>query len=120
MENGLIYSSAKVYEGGVSIGSYSSEELISKNTSISYGKREANAFKKKDPMDTTEGQSFSLCEWVECTAPQGGALYDHDNENAILAVENCSFVRCNASSARCEGICALKTAECVDINYVYV
>ncbi|KAH7828414.1 uncharacterized protein MONOS_15188 [Monocercomonoides exilis] len=72
-----------------------------------------NALQKKGQINSTESQSFSLCEWVDCTAPQGGALYVHDNANAVLTVENCSFERCNASSTRGGGIYALKIAECI-------
>ncbi|KAH7831519.1 uncharacterized protein MONOS_15265 [Monocercomonoides exilis] len=71
-------------------------------------------------MDTTEGQSFSLCEWVDCTAPQGGALYVHENENAILTVENSSFLRCNASSTFGGGIFALNIAECLVQHTTFV
>ncbi|KAH7819333.1 uncharacterized protein MONOS_14962 [Monocercomonoides exilis] len=119
MENSFIYSSANVFKGGVSIGSYSSEEFISKNTTTFYGKREVN-LQRKERMDTNVSQSFSSCEWVECTAPQGGALNVHENENATLTVENSSFTRCYASSTRGGGIYALKTAECVDIHSVFV
>ncbi|KAH7820676.1 uncharacterized protein MONOS_2122 [Monocercomonoides exilis] len=71
-------------------------------------------------MDTTESQSFSLCEWVDCTSPQGGALFVHDNANAILPVENSSFTRCNASSTRGGGICAFKIAECIVHHSTFV
>ncbi|KAH7828430.1 uncharacterized protein MONOS_4587 [Monocercomonoides exilis] len=66
---------------------------------INLGKRETNAPEKKEQMNITDSQSFSLCEWIDCTAEQGGALYVHDNANAILTVENSTFTRCNASSA---------------------
>ncbi|KAH7826968.1 uncharacterized protein MONOS_3557fu3558 [Monocercomonoides exilis] len=112
MENCLIYSSVNVFEGGISSGSFSSQEFICKNTTTHHGKREKNILQPREQMDTTESQSFSLCEWVDCTAPQGGALYVHDNEKAILRVENSSFTRCNASSTRGGGIYALKIAEC--------
>ncbi|KAH7818157.1 uncharacterized protein MONOS_10021 [Monocercomonoides exilis] len=113
MENCLIYSCVNVFEGGISSGSYSSQEFVCKNTTINFGKREANALKKKEKLNTTESQSFSLCEWIDCTSPQGGALYVHGNASAILTVENSSFTRCNASSTRGGGICALKIAECI-------
>ncbi|KAH7815288.1 uncharacterized protein MONOS_10705 [Monocercomonoides exilis] len=71
-------------------------------------------------MDTTEGQSFLLCEWVDCTAPQGGALYVHENENTILTVENSSFTRCKASSTRGGGIFALKISECIVLHTTFV
>ncbi|KAH7816100.1 uncharacterized protein MONOS_5132 [Monocercomonoides exilis] len=71
-------------------------------------------------MDTNESQSFSLCEWTDCTSPQGGALYVHDNENATLRVENSSFTRCNASSTRGGGIYALKIAECIVKHTLFV
>ncbi|KAH7814974.1 uncharacterized protein MONOS_18362 [Monocercomonoides exilis] len=83
---------------------------------INFGKREMNALQKKEKLNTTESQSFSSCEWEDCTAPQGGALYVHDNENAILTVENCSFIRCNASSTRGGGIYALNIAECIVLH----
>eukprot|EP00770_Monocercomonoides_exilis_P009870 MONOS_9823.1-p1 / transcript=MONOS_9823.1 / gene=MONOS_9823 / organism=Monocercomonoides_exilis_PA203 / gene_product=unspecified product / transcript_product=unspecified product / location=Mono_scaffold00420:19903-23619(+) / protein_length=1199 / sequence_SO=supercontig / SO=protein_coding / is_pseudo=false len=120
MENCLIYSCVNVFEGGISSGSFSSEEFICRNTSISFGKREMNALEKKGQMNTTESQSFSLCEWTDCTAPQGGALYVHDNENAILRVENSSFTRCNATSTRGGGIYALNVAECIVLHSVFV
>ncbi|KAH7826577.1 putative Protein tyrosine and serine/threonine kinase [Monocercomonoides exilis] len=69
-------------------------------------------FRKKEKLNITDSQSFSLCEWIDCTAPQGGALYVHDNENAILTVENCSFSRC-ISSTKGGAIYALKIAECI-------
>eukprot|EP00770_Monocercomonoides_exilis_P008283 MONOS_8242.1-p1 / transcript=MONOS_8242.1 / gene=MONOS_8242 / organism=Monocercomonoides_exilis_PA203 / gene_product=unspecified product / transcript_product=unspecified product / location=Mono_scaffold00306:2303-8923(-) / protein_length=2207 / sequence_SO=supercontig / SO=protein_coding / is_pseudo=false len=116
MENTLIYSCVNAFEGGISSGSYSSQEFICKNTTINFGKREMNDLERKQRMDTTEGQSFSLCEWVDCTAPQGGALYVHDNASAILTVENCSFARCNASSTRGGGIYAFKISECIVLH----
>eukprot|EP00770_Monocercomonoides_exilis_P015776 MONOS_15727.1-p1 / transcript=MONOS_15727.1 / gene=MONOS_15727 / organism=Monocercomonoides_exilis_PA203 / gene_product=unspecified product / transcript_product=unspecified product / location=Mono_scaffold01330:43-5832(-) / protein_length=1912 / sequence_SO=supercontig / SO=protein_coding / is_pseudo=false len=116
MENTLIYSCVNAFEGGISSGSYSSQEFICKNTTINFGKREMNAFQKKERMDTTESQSFSLCEWVDCTAPQGGALYVHENSTAILTVENSSFTRCNASSTRGGGIYAFKISECMVLH----
>eukprot|EP00770_Monocercomonoides_exilis_P010838 MONOS_10785.1-p1 / transcript=MONOS_10785.1 / gene=MONOS_10785 / organism=Monocercomonoides_exilis_PA203 / gene_product=unspecified product / transcript_product=unspecified product / location=Mono_scaffold00504:43502-48745(+) / protein_length=1748 / sequence_SO=supercontig / SO=protein_coding / is_pseudo=false len=120
MENCLIYSCVNAFEGGISSGSYSSQEFICKNTTTNFGKREMNAFQKKERMDTTEGQFFSLCEWVDCTAPQGGALYVHDNSTAILTVENSSFARCNASSTKGGGIYALKIAECIVTHTTFV
>ncbi|KAH7823375.1 uncharacterized protein MONOS_10772 [Monocercomonoides exilis] len=120
MENCLIYSCVNAFEGGISSGSYSSQEFICKNTTTNFGKREMNDLERKQRMDTTEGQSFSLCEWVDCTAPQGGALYVHDNSTAILAVENCSFTRCNASSTKGGGIYALKIAECIVTHTTFV
>ncbi|KAH7823427.1 uncharacterized protein MONOS_3659fu3660 [Monocercomonoides exilis] len=120
MENTLIYSCMNAFEGGISSGSYSSQEFICKNTTINFGKREMNDLERKRRMDTTESQSFSLCEWVDCTAPQGGALYVHENENAILTVENCSFTRCNASSTKGGGIYALKIAECIVTHTTFV
>ncbi|KAH7825976.1 uncharacterized protein MONOS_4548 [Monocercomonoides exilis] len=120
MENCLIYSCVNVFEGGISSGSFSSEEFICRNTSISFGKREMNALEKKGQMNITDSQSFSLCEWTDCTAPQGGALYVHDNENAILRVENSSFTRCNATSTRGGGIYALNIAECIILHSVFV
>ncbi|KAH7816094.1 uncharacterized protein MONOS_5126 [Monocercomonoides exilis] len=119
MENCLIYSCVNAFEGGISSGSYSSQEFVCKNTSISYGEREMNDLQRKEKMDTTSSQSFSLCEWVDCTSPQGGALYVHDNENAILRVENSSFTRCNASSTRGGGIYALKIAECIVLHSTF-
>ncbi|KAH7814978.1 uncharacterized protein MONOS_11136 [Monocercomonoides exilis] len=116
MENCLIYSCVNVFEGGISSGSYSYQEFICKNMTINFGKREMNALQKKEKLNTTESQSFSSCEWEDCTAPQGGALYVHDNENAILTVENSSFVRCNASSTKGGGIYALNIAECIVIH----
>ncbi|KAH7815329.1 uncharacterized protein MONOS_4486 [Monocercomonoides exilis] len=112
MENCFICSSLNVFEGGISSGSYSSQEFVCKNTTISNGKRETNALQRKEKLDSTESQSFSLCEWTDCTAEQGGALFVHDNENAILTVKNSSFLRCNASSTRGGGIYALKIGEC--------
>ncbi|KAH7818762.1 uncharacterized protein MONOS_5301 [Monocercomonoides exilis] len=112
MDNCLIYSCVNAFEGGTSSGSYSSEKFVCKNTSINFGKREMNALEKKGQMNLTDSQSFSLCEWTDCTAPQGGALFIHDNANAILSVENSSFLRCNASSTRGGGIYALNIAEC--------
>ncbi|KAH7826993.1 uncharacterized protein MONOS_15284 [Monocercomonoides exilis] len=50
------------------------------------------------------------------SSEQGGALYVHDNEKAILRVENSSFTRCNASSTRGGGIYALKIAECIVLH----
>eukprot|EP00770_Monocercomonoides_exilis_P002724 MONOS_2708.1-p1 / transcript=MONOS_2708.1 / gene=MONOS_2708 / organism=Monocercomonoides_exilis_PA203 / gene_product=unspecified product / transcript_product=unspecified product / location=Mono_scaffold00057:54824-62248(-) / protein_length=2474 / sequence_SO=supercontig / SO=protein_coding / is_pseudo=false len=116
MENCLIYSCVNVFEGGISSGSYSSQEFICKNTTINFGKREMNALQKKGQINSTESQSFSLCEWEDCTAPQGGALYVHDNASAILTVENSSFTRCSASSTRGGGIYALKIAECIVLH----
>ncbi|KAH7829015.1 uncharacterized protein MONOS_5227 [Monocercomonoides exilis] len=113
MENSLIYSCLNAFEGGISSGSYSSHEFVCKNTTVSFGKRETNALEKKGQMNLTNSQSFSLCEWEDCTSSQGGALYVHDNEKAILTVENSSFVRCNASSEKGGGIYALKIAECI-------
>ncbi|KAH7824273.1 uncharacterized protein MONOS_196 [Monocercomonoides exilis] len=113
MENCLIFSCVNVFEGGISSGSFSSEEFVCRNTSINFGKREMNALEKKGQMNITDSQSFSLCEWTDCTAPQGGALYVHDNSNAILKVENSSFTRCNASSTKGGGIYALNIAECI-------
>eukprot|EP00770_Monocercomonoides_exilis_P015830 MONOS_15781.1-p1 / transcript=MONOS_15781.1 / gene=MONOS_15781 / organism=Monocercomonoides_exilis_PA203 / gene_product=unspecified product / transcript_product=unspecified product / location=Mono_scaffold01354:48-2809(-) / protein_length=920 / sequence_SO=supercontig / SO=protein_coding / is_pseudo=false len=113
MDGCLIYSCVNVFEGGISGGSFSSEEFICRNTSISFGKREMNALQKKGQMNITDSQSFSLCEWTDCTAPQGGALYVHDNENAILKVENSSFTRCDATSTSGGGILAIKIAECI-------
>ncbi|KAH7822845.1 uncharacterized protein MONOS_1384 [Monocercomonoides exilis] len=113
MENCLIFSCVNVFEGGISSGSFSSEEFVCRNTSINFGKREMNALEKKGQMNITDSQSFSLCEWTDCTAPQGGALYVHDNSNAILKVENSSFMRCNASLTRGGGIYALIIAECI-------
>ncbi|KAH7832524.1 uncharacterized protein MONOS_5455 [Monocercomonoides exilis] len=83
---------------------------------INFGKREMNALQKKGQINSTESQSFSLCEWEDCTAPQGGALYVHDNASAILTVENSSFTRCSASSTRGGGIYALKIAECIVLH----
>ncbi|KAH7825991.1 uncharacterized protein MONOS_4562 [Monocercomonoides exilis] len=120
MESCLIYSCVNVFEGGISDGSLSSEEFICRNTSISFGKRETNALEKKGQMNITDCQSFSLCEWTDCTAPQGGALYVHDNENAILKVENSSFTRCNASSKRGGGIYALNVAECIVLHSAFL
>ncbi|KAH7826290.1 uncharacterized protein MONOS_9988 [Monocercomonoides exilis] len=119
MENCLIYSCVNAFEGGISSGSHSSHEFICRNTTVSFGKREMNALQKKGQMNLTDSQSFSLCEWTDCTAPQGGALYVHDNENAILTVENCSFTRCNASSSRGGGIYALKIAECIVLHSTF-
>ncbi|KAH7832687.1 uncharacterized protein MONOS_14659 [Monocercomonoides exilis] len=113
IENALIYSCVNVFEGGISSGSYSSHEFICKNATTNFGRRETNALEKKEKLNTTESQSFSLCEWEDCTAPQGGALFVHDNKSAILTVENSSFTRCNASSTRGGGIYALKIAECI-------
>ncbi|KAH7816513.1 uncharacterized protein MONOS_10988 [Monocercomonoides exilis] len=113
MENCLIYSCVNAFEGGISSGSLSSEKFVCKNTTTLFGKRGKNALQKKEQMDTTESQSFSLCEWEDCTAPQGGALYVHDNENALLTIENSSFARCYASLTRGGGIYALKVAECI-------
>ncbi|KAH7832144.1 uncharacterized protein MONOS_12087 [Monocercomonoides exilis] len=113
MENCLIYSCVNVFEGGISGGSCSSYEFICRNTTTRRGNREMNALEKKEKLNTTESQSFSMCEWVDCTAEQGGALYVHDNSDAILNVENCSFTRCNASSTRGGGIYALKVTECL-------
>ncbi|KAH7819404.1 uncharacterized protein MONOS_11474 [Monocercomonoides exilis] len=120
MENGLIYSCVNVFEGGISSGSHSSHEFVCKNTTISNGKRETNDLQPGEQMNTTESQSFSLCEWTDCTAEQGGALYVHDNSNTILKVENSSFTRCNASSTRGGGMHALKIAECIVIHTAFV
>eukprot|EP00770_Monocercomonoides_exilis_P000839 MONOS_831.1-p1 / transcript=MONOS_831.1 / gene=MONOS_831 / organism=Monocercomonoides_exilis_PA203 / gene_product=unspecified product / transcript_product=unspecified product / location=Mono_scaffold00013:253854-255866(-) / protein_length=671 / sequence_SO=supercontig / SO=protein_coding / is_pseudo=false len=120
MDNCLIYSCVNAFEGGISSGSYSSHEFVCKNTTVSFGKRETNALEKKGQMNLTNSQSFSLCEWEDCTAEQGGALYVHDNENATLTVENSSFVRCNASSTRGGGIYALKIAECIVQHSIFV
>ncbi|KAH7816419.1 uncharacterized protein MONOS_13691 [Monocercomonoides exilis] len=79
-----------------------------------------NILEKKGQINTTESQSFSLCEWVDCTAPQGGALYVHDNASAILTVENSSFTMCNASSTNGGGIFALKIAECVVLHTTFI
>ncbi|KAH7832650.1 uncharacterized protein MONOS_9795 [Monocercomonoides exilis] len=113
MENCLAYSCVNAFEGGISSGSYSSQEFICKNTTINFGKREMNDLEKKGQINSTESQFFSLCEWTDCTAPQGGALYVHDNASAILTVENSSFTRCSASSTRGGGIYAQRIAECV-------
>ncbi|KAH7821215.1 uncharacterized protein MONOS_12863 [Monocercomonoides exilis] len=78
-----------------------------------------NALQKKERMDTTESQTFLSCEWVDCTAPQGGALYVHDNANAILKVENSSLTRCNASSTRGGGIFAQRIAECIVLHSTF-
>ncbi|KAH7832034.1 uncharacterized protein MONOS_411 [Monocercomonoides exilis] len=120
MESCLIYSCVNGFEGGISSGSYSSQEFECKNATVSFGKREMNDLQKKEKLETTESQSFSLCEWVDCTAPQGGALYVHDNTNAILTVENSSFSRCNASSTRGGGIYALNVAECIVLHSSFV
>ncbi|KAH7822227.1 uncharacterized protein MONOS_11673 [Monocercomonoides exilis] len=120
MENCLIYSCVNAFEGGISSGSYSSYEFICRNTTIHKGNREMNALEKKGQMNLTDSQSFSLCEWEDCTAPQGGALYVHDNDNAILSVKNSSFVRCNASSTKGGGIYALNIAECIVIHSSFV
>ncbi|KAH7819528.1 uncharacterized protein MONOS_7597 [Monocercomonoides exilis] len=120
MENCLIFSCVNVFEGGISSGSYSSQEFVCKNASISCVKREMNNLQKKERMDTTESQTFLSCEWVDCKAPQGGALYVHDNANAILTIENSSFVRCNASSTNGGGLYALKIAECVVLHSLFV
>ncbi|KAH7826916.1 uncharacterized protein MONOS_13687 [Monocercomonoides exilis] len=119
MENCLLYSSVNVFEGGISSGSFSSQEFVCKNTSICNGKREANALQKKGQINSTASQSFSLCEWTDCTAEQGGAIYVHDNEKAILRVENSSFTRCNASSTRGGGIYALNIAECIVLHTTF-
>ncbi|KAH7816124.1 uncharacterized protein MONOS_11213 [Monocercomonoides exilis] len=79
-----------------------------------------NDLQRKEKLDTTSSQSFSLCEWTDCTSPQGGALYVHDNENAILRVENSSFTRCNASLTRGGGIYALNIAECIVLHSMFV
>ncbi|KAH7816518.1 uncharacterized protein MONOS_10983 [Monocercomonoides exilis] len=120
MENCLIYSCVNAFEGGISSGSLSSEKFVCKNTTTLFGKRGKNALQKKEQMDTTESQSFSLCEWEDCTAPQGGALYVHDNENAILTIENSSFARCNASLTRGGGIFALNIAVCIVLHTTFV
>ncbi|KAH7816463.1 uncharacterized protein MONOS_15595 [Monocercomonoides exilis] len=120
MENCVIYSCVNVFEGGVSSGSLSSEKFACENTSINFGKRETNALEKKGQMNLTDSQSFSLCEWTDCTAPQGGALYVHDNTNAILSVENSSFLRCNALSTFGGGIYALNIAECIVLHTTFV
>ncbi|KAH7815653.1 uncharacterized protein MONOS_9923 [Monocercomonoides exilis] len=120
MENCLIYSCVNAFEGGISSASFSSHELICKNTTINFGKREMNALQKKEKLNTTESQSFSLCEWNDCTSPQGGALYVHGNASAILTVENSSFTRCSASSTRGGGICALNIAECIVLHSSFV
>ncbi|KAH7825299.1 uncharacterized protein MONOS_613 [Monocercomonoides exilis] len=112
MENCLLYSCVNAFEGGISSGSYSSQEFVCENVTIHNGKRETNAFEKKGQINLTNSQTFSLCEWEDCTSPQGGALYIHDNANAILTVENCFFSRC-ISSTRGGGIYALKIAECI-------
>ncbi|KAH7823139.1 uncharacterized protein MONOS_16174 [Monocercomonoides exilis] len=116
MENCLIYSCVNIFEGGISSGAFSSQEFVCKNISSHFGKREANELERKQRIDTTESQSFSLCEWVDCTSPYGGALYVHDNANAILIVENSSFTRCSASSTRGGGIYAQKIAECIVLH----
>ncbi|KAH7816332.1 uncharacterized protein MONOS_9001 [Monocercomonoides exilis] len=120
MENCLVYSCVNVFEGGISSGSYSSQEFICKNTTISCGKREMNAFEKKERMNTTESQTFLSCEWTNCTAEQGGALNVHDNSNAILKVEDSSFTRCNASSTNGGGICAQRIAECIVLHSSFI
>eukprot|EP00770_Monocercomonoides_exilis_P016106 MONOS_16057.1-p1 / transcript=MONOS_16057.1 / gene=MONOS_16057 / organism=Monocercomonoides_exilis_PA203 / gene_product=unspecified product / transcript_product=unspecified product / location=Mono_scaffold01481:201-7358(+) / protein_length=2062 / sequence_SO=supercontig / SO=protein_coding / is_pseudo=false len=120
MENSLIYSCVNMFEGGISGGSFLSEEFICKNVTTHFGKREMNALEKNGQMNTTESQSFSLCEWTDCIAPQGGALYVHDNSNAILKVENSSFSRCNASSTRGGAIYALKIAECIVLHSTFI
>ncbi|KAH7815454.1 uncharacterized protein MONOS_5690 [Monocercomonoides exilis] len=120
IKNCLIYSCVNVFEGGISSGSLSSEKFVCVNTTISNGKRETNALQKKEQMNTTESQTFSLCEWTDCTAEQGGALFVHDNENAILTVENSSFARCNASSSNGGGIFALNIAECIVIHTIFI
>ncbi|KAH7828420.1 uncharacterized protein MONOS_4577 [Monocercomonoides exilis] len=118
MENCLIYACVNAFEGGISSGSFSSQEFVCKNTTTFYGKREMNALEKKGQMNFTDSQSFSLCEWVDCTAPQGGALFVHDNTNAILTVENCSFERCN-SSTKGGAIYALNIAECIVLHSLF-
>ncbi|KAH7815165.1 uncharacterized protein MONOS_18342 [Monocercomonoides exilis] len=120
MENCLICSYENAFEGGISSGFYSSEKFVCKNTSINFGKREMNALQKKEKLNTTESQSFLLCEWTDCTAPQGGALYVHDNASAILTVENSSFVRCEATSTNGGGICAQRIAECIVLHSTFV
>ncbi|KAH7816550.1 uncharacterized protein MONOS_4902 [Monocercomonoides exilis] len=120
MRNCLIYSCMNAFEGGISSGSLSSEKFVCKNTTTLFGKREKNALQKKERMDTTESQSFSLCEWEDCTAEQGGALYVHDNSNAILKVENSSFLRCDASSTFGGGIYASNITECLVQHTTFV
>ncbi|KAH7821102.1 uncharacterized protein MONOS_11182 [Monocercomonoides exilis] len=120
MENSLIFSCVNVFEGGISSGSYSSHEFVCRNTSTNNGKRERNVFQPGEQMDTTESQSFLLCEWKDCTAEQGGALYVHDNENAILTIENSSFVKCIAFSTIGGGIFALEVAECSVLHSKFV
>ncbi|KAH7816491.1 uncharacterized protein MONOS_12635fu15916 [Monocercomonoides exilis] len=120
MENCFIFSCVNAFEGGISSGSLSSEKFVCKNTTTLFGKRETNTLEKKGQMNFTDSQSFSLCEWTDCTAPQGGALYVHDNANAILSVENSSFSRCNASSTFGGGIYALNIAECIVLHSTFV
>ncbi|KAH7816479.1 uncharacterized protein MONOS_9790 [Monocercomonoides exilis] len=119
MENCLIYACVNTFEGGISSGLLSSEKFVCKNTTSHNGKRETNALEKKGQMNLTDSQSFSLCEWTDCTAPQGGALFIHDNENAILTVENSSFTRCSASLTRGGGIYAQRIAKCVVLHSTF-
>ncbi|KAH7832601.1 uncharacterized protein MONOS_5031 [Monocercomonoides exilis] len=77
------------------------------------------ALQKKEKLITTESQSFSLCEWEDCTSPYGGALYVHDNASAILTVENSSFTRCEATSTRGGGIYAQRIAECIVLHSTF-
>ncbi|KAH7829914.1 uncharacterized protein MONOS_2292 [Monocercomonoides exilis] len=55
---------------------------------------------------------LSNCEWKDCKAACGGALFVHDNTDAVLEVINSSFVRCNATSTLGGAIYALNIAVC--------
>eukprot|EP00770_Monocercomonoides_exilis_P016672 MONOS_16650.1-p1 / transcript=MONOS_16650.1 / gene=MONOS_16650 / organism=Monocercomonoides_exilis_PA203 / gene_product=unspecified product / transcript_product=unspecified product / location=Mono_scaffold01966:2-1435(-) / protein_length=478 / sequence_SO=supercontig / SO=protein_coding / is_pseudo=false len=112
MENCLTSSSMNVLEGGIVSGTEGSGSFLCNNCTFVQNERMDRRVRNTDRNTTTQTQTYKNAEWIECSAPCGGALYVHDNSSATLTVENSSFVKCNATETRGGGIFAEKIAEC--------
>eukprot|EP00770_Monocercomonoides_exilis_P015533 MONOS_15483.1-p1 / transcript=MONOS_15483.1 / gene=MONOS_15483 / organism=Monocercomonoides_exilis_PA203 / gene_product=unspecified product / transcript_product=unspecified product / location=Mono_scaffold01245:11838-13382(+) / protein_length=498 / sequence_SO=supercontig / SO=protein_coding / is_pseudo=false len=113
MEDCRVESSMNVLEGGIVSGTEGSIAFSCNNCTFIHNERVDWRVGNTERNSTTQTQTYKNAEWNECSAPCGGALYVHDNSDAILTVENSTFVKCNATSTRGGGIFALNIAECL-------
>ncbi|KAH7831977.1 uncharacterized protein MONOS_1148 [Monocercomonoides exilis] len=120
IEDCQVESSMNVFEGGIVSGTEGTNSFLCNNCSFLHNERVNRKVENTKRNSTTQTQNFTNAEWNGCSAECGGALYVHDNPSATLTVENSSFVKCNATSARGGGIFALKIAECTVKHSTFV
>ena len=81
-----------------------------KTVSIATQKSNEVTYTPAEHKELSNTDSFTSCEWINCEAASGGAIYFHDTSDS-LAVSYCVFEKCVALSGRGGGIFALSSGK---------